>query len=154
MRLTHPPCLPNRESDGNDGSDGNNECKFPVPLQRPEYYSVSLEQEEWIESLTILKANMEFMGLRRISTSCIMRWRTGGTLIFMMFSPKVYKLECEEAGGPNRNKLTRILSFTSEGFSPCILWKSVWLRLWSMLFSFLNICIFSSQMYLFFLLMK
>ena len=48
MRLTHPPCLPNRESDGNDGSDGNNECKFPVPLHGPQDHGVKLKQEKWI----------------------------------------------------------------------------------------------------------
>ena len=51
--VTNLSVLPDRERYSNDARNCDNESKFPVPLQRPEYYSVSLEQEERVQSLQI-----------------------------------------------------------------------------------------------------
>ena len=66
MSVTNLPCLPDGERYSNDGRNGDNQSKFPVPLQRPENYSVSLEQEERIESLQIGEANVEFIAMARV----------------------------------------------------------------------------------------
>ena len=62
ISAAHPPRLPDGERYSNDGRNGNNQSEFPVPLQCPENYSVSLEQEERIESLQILKGKYGIYG--------------------------------------------------------------------------------------------
>ena len=62
LALTNLPCLPDGDINSNDGRNGNNQSEFPVPLQCPENYSVSLEQEERIESLQILEGKYGIYG--------------------------------------------------------------------------------------------
>ena len=91
-----------------------------------------------------------------LSPSWMTRWRTGGTLILMKFSPysNIRALTSE------LDKPWEILYWylgTHWQYLPsstCILKKSDWLRPSSMLRSFRKSCTVSSHTYLFFLLMK
>ena len=91
-----------------------------------------------------------------LSPSWMTRWRTGGTLILMKFSPysKIRALTSE------LDKPWEILYWylgSQRQYLPsttCILKKSDWLRPSSMLRSFRKSCTVSSHTYLFFLLMK
>jgi hypothetical protein len=51
MGLAYPPCLPDRDSDRDDGGDGDDDGKLPVVLQRPEDHRVGLEQVERVQAL-------------------------------------------------------------------------------------------------------
>ena len=100
---THPSSFPNGEGDRDDRGDGDDDGELPIELKGPQDYGVGCmglgDYQKYLlkgtkHEMSYVLQNSKSWGWglpwkrkNGLSPSWMTRWRTGGTLILMKFSP-------------------------------------------------------------------